>query len=158
MASKHCDKLTILLDVAEGCLSRLHYCKRQLTGAHRPSVLSDDKYAKLVKALVASYPQDPEEKEKVRNPSLLLRMLSFLDSRIRSVAQHCAEHHGVHCVFLRYFLASNGIQRHCFHGIGGSGNECGQNEGTISPDLYWQPAHAHCSWTKTQNWSFCLWT
>jgi len=65
MASKYYDKLAFLLDLAEGCLARLHYCKRQLTGGHRPIVLIDDKYGKLVKAVVASFPAEPPEKDKV---------------------------------------------------------------------------------------------
>jgi hypothetical protein len=66
MASKFYDKLTILLDLAEGCLARLHYSKRLLTGAHRPIVLNDDQYSKLVKAVIASFPAEPHEKDKVR--------------------------------------------------------------------------------------------
>jgi hypothetical protein len=54
-----------------------------LTGAHRPSILNDDKYSKLIKAIVSSFPNDPPEKDKVSSEiwqRAVLILLLVLDS------------------------------------------------------------------------------
>eukprot|EP00698_Gefionella_okellyi_P004813 TRINITY_DN14453_c0_g1_i1.p1 TRINITY_DN14453_c0_g1~~TRINITY_DN14453_c0_g1_i1.p1 ORF type:complete len:1107 (-),score=271.51 TRINITY_DN14453_c0_g1_i1:31-3351(-) len=68
---KFYDKLLVLLDSAEGCLSRLYRCKSILSSLSRPAVLLDTSYGKLVRAVVQAFPDEPPEKEKIQGYDLL---------------------------------------------------------------------------------------